>query len=60
MTATEILTSVVSVISVIVSIMKDVKDSPDDKVVVLTQVLGDEVNIGYHPGTVRNHRRPVL
>ena len=27
--------------------LKDVKDSPDDNVVVLTQVLGDEVNVGY-------------
>ena len=26
---------------------KGVKDSPDDNVVVLTQVLGDEVNVGY-------------
>ena len=27
--------------------IRDVKDSPDDNVVVLTQVLGDEVNVGY-------------
>lgn len=27
--------------------LRDVKDSPDDNVVVLTQVLGDEVNVGY-------------
>ena len=27
--------------------LKEVKDSPDDNVVVLTQVLGDEVNVGY-------------
>lgn len=26
---------------------KETKDSPDDNVVVLTQVLGDEVNVGY-------------
>jgi hypothetical protein len=27
--------------------LREVKDSPDDNVVVLTQVLGDEVNVGY-------------
>ena len=27
--------------------LRGVKDSPDDNVVVLTQVLGDEVNVGY-------------
>ena len=27
--------------------LRDVKDSPDENVVVLTQVLGDEVNVGY-------------
>jgi len=27
--------------------LRDVKDSPDDNAVVLTQVLGDEVNVGY-------------
>ena len=27
--------------------IRDVKESPDDNVVVLTQVLGDEVNVGY-------------